>query len=143
MRAIGLAMVAFAFSCMLSPAEAARRGDQATASRPAAHRAVAVSPAARSLTVRTAYAAPSRGVTATPARGQRASRGQAAAAPRRSAPVASACVRRGRHARCAPQRLAWQSGLPPAANVQTADCPEGTMATLATGHANVIRCMPL
>lgn len=36
----------------------------------------------------------------------------------------------------------WQSGLLPTSHAQTA-CPEGTFATLASGHANVVRCMPL
>ncbi|MGG5820766.1 hypothetical protein [Falsiroseomonas sp. HW251] len=35
----------------------------------------------------------------------------------------------------------WQSGLMPTSHAQT-QCPEGTFATLASGHANVVRCMP-
>jgi hypothetical protein len=35
----------------------------------------------------------------------------------------------------------WQSGLMPTSHAQT-QCPEGTFATLAAGHANVVRCMP-
>jgi hypothetical protein len=36
----------------------------------------------------------------------------------------------------------WQSGLPAASGDQR-DCPAGTMSTLARGHADVVRCMPL
>jgi hypothetical protein len=38
--------------------------------------------------------------------------------------------------------LRWQVGLPPAEHVQR-DCPGGTLATLAHGHTDVVRCMPL
>jgi hypothetical protein len=43
----------------------------------------------------------------------------------------------------APQPMRWSQGLSPALNVQTSNCPAGTMATLATGHANIVRCMPI
>ncbi|MBX9702266.1 MAG: hypothetical protein K2X74_22710, partial [Acetobacteraceae bacterium] len=43
----------------------------------------------------------------------------------------------------APQPMRWSQGLSPALNVQTSNCPAGTMATLATGHSNVVRCMPI
>lgn len=36
----------------------------------------------------------------------------------------------------------WQSGLPMASGTQR-ECPVGTLATLARGHDDVIRCMPL
>ena len=36
----------------------------------------------------------------------------------------------------------WQSGLPAASGEQR-DCPAGTMSTLARGHDDVVRCMPL
>ena len=36
----------------------------------------------------------------------------------------------------------WQSGLP-AADYAQRECPEGTFATLARGHDNVVRCMPI
>jgi hypothetical protein len=38
--------------------------------------------------------------------------------------------------------LGWQAGLPPPSGSQR-DCPEGTMATLARGHDDIVRCMPL
>lgn len=37
----------------------------------------------------------------------------------------------------------WAQGLPPAAWVQANDCPAGTLATLARGHEDVVRCMPI
>ncbi|MBC9179302.1 hypothetical protein IBL25_20375 [Roseomonas ludipueritiae] len=36
----------------------------------------------------------------------------------------------------------WTAGLPAASGEQR-DCPAGTMSTLARGHDDVIRCMPL
>lgn len=37
----------------------------------------------------------------------------------------------------------WSDGLPPAAGIQAGGCPSGTMATLARGHGDVVRCMPI
>ena len=37
---------------------------------------------------------------------------------------------------------ALDPGLPPAAGTQANGCPAGTMATLARGHDDIIRCMP-
>ena len=51
-----------------------------------------------------------------------------------------------RHCRAAaPVRASfgWAQGLPPAAWVQANECPDGTMATLARGHEDVVRCMPI
>ncbi|KAA2214568.1 hypothetical protein [Teichococcus oryzae] len=42
----------------------------------------------------------------------------------------------------APQRTSWQAGLPMASGEQR-ECPIGTMATLARGHDDVVRCLPL
>ncbi|HEV7266230.1 MAG TPA: hypothetical protein VGN83_15105 [Falsiroseomonas sp.] len=36
----------------------------------------------------------------------------------------------------------WQRGLP-VANYTQRECPDGTLATLARGHDDVVRCMPL
>lgn len=58
--------------------------------------------------------------------------------------ASAACtVRNGRRI-CGPREAAlrWTGGLAPAAMSQ-ASCPEGTMATLAIGHSNVVRCVPL
>ena len=38
--------------------------------------------------------------------------------------------------------MRWSGGLSPAAGNQSS-CPDGTMATLALGHDNVVRCVPL
>ena len=38
--------------------------------------------------------------------------------------------------------LRWQAGLPPAEHGQR-ECPDGTLATLARGHTDVVRCVPL
>jgi hypothetical protein len=37
----------------------------------------------------------------------------------------------------------WTHGLPPALGVQAQQCPAGTMATLAEGHDDIVRCIPL
>ena len=57
--------------------------------------------------------------------------------------VANCTPNAGRTA-CAPARSSvagWQSGLPRADYAQR-DCPDGTLATLARGHEDVVRCMP-
>lgn len=53
----------------------------------------------------------------------------------------SAC--RGRGCGSGPRPVSWQSGLMPATNVQAQACPVGTLATLARGHTNIVRCLPL
>jgi hypothetical protein len=67
----------------------------------------------------------------------------AATLPRQSA---ASCSRRNGRVVCAArdtQSVAgWQSGLPPADYAQR-DCPAGTFATLARGHEDVVRCMPI
>lgn len=69
----------------------------------------------------------------------------------RPAAPSSACARRGpAAARCgggaAVQPLSWRGwaqGLPPALGVQAQGCPAGTMATLAEGHDDIVRCIPI
>ncbi len=57
--------------------------------------------------------------------------------------------RRGAAARCRggavqPVSWSWAQGLPPALGVQAQqECPAGTMATLAEGHDDVVRCIPI
>jgi hypothetical protein len=70
-------------------------------------------------------------------------RGASAAAAPRSA--AQSCTRRNGRTHCTPARssvVGWQSGLPTASYAQQ-ECPAGTFATLARGHDDVVRCMPL
>jgi hypothetical protein len=58
---------------------------------------------------------------------------------------AAACTRQNGRTVCGGRRdgvAGWQAGLPQADYAQS-DCPAGTFATLARGHENVIRCMPL
>ncbi len=62
--------------------------------------------------------------------------------------VAAACARtRGGALRCrgATQAVnwSWAQGLPPALHVQAQECPAGTMATLAEGHEDIVRCIPI
>lgn len=41
-----------------------------------------------------------------------------------------------------PRLTSWQAGLPAATGEQR-ECPVGTMSTLARGHDDVVRCLPL
>lgn len=41
-----------------------------------------------------------------------------------------------------PRRSVWHAGLP-APDAEQMACPEGTLATLARGHTDTVRCMPL
>ena len=62
----------------------------------------------------------------------------------RAASASAACARVRGVLRCGVQSVMnWTQGLPPAAGVQAQDCPAGTMATLARGHDDVVRCMPI
>jgi hypothetical protein len=146
-------------------AEAARRGESSggpsIGHQPAASRPGPASPGAG------ASGATRPGATrpaATHARGGRAAvEGRARAAAGRGvasidARYASArqlCVRggkpvRGGHCRGAGAAasdggrgaLRWQAGLPPADRAQR-ECPDGTLATLARGHDDIVRCIPL
>jgi hypothetical protein len=72
---------------------------------------------------------------------QAGARSQAAA---RSGTRQAAAQCRGRNCRQAgPRQVSWQAGLAPATNAQARSCPVGTMATLANGHTDIVRCMPL
>jgi hypothetical protein len=72
---------------------------------------------------------------------------QAAANPRSLRQTAAlTCTTRGGRRVCAPDlrntAFRWTGGLAPAAMSQSA-CPDGTIATTAIGHSNVVRCVPL
>jgi len=127
-----------------------------TASRPPAR---APAPPAASRSARAPKASESRRVAAVrpgDVRSQRQGvvvRGAAAATLSRSAvPEARSCTRRNGRTVCtttaarttAPRERAvsWQRGLPTASNAQRA-CPSGTFATLARGHDDIVRCMPI
>jgi hypothetical protein len=74
-------------------------------------------------------------------------RGAAAATVSRDA-MASCTQRNGRTVcgggglRATSSIAGWQSGLP-MVNYAQRECPEGTFATLARGHDDVVRCMPM
>lgn len=69
-------------------------------------------------------------------------RGASAATVSRDA--AANCTRRNGRTVCGGRSgvAGWQAGLPAVDYAQT-DCPAGTFATLARGHENVVRCMPI
>jgi hypothetical protein len=58
-----------------------------------------------------------------------------------SAATGGCTGRRG--AQCRSPRMNWTQGLSPAAGIQANECPDGTMATLARGHEDITRCMPI
>jgi hypothetical protein len=76
------------------------------------------------------------------------SRQVAAASPRsmRQTAMLSCTTRNGRRV-CSPAvtrtaSFRWTGGLAPAAMSQ-AGCPDGTIATMAIGHSDITRCVPL
>ncbi len=71
-----------------------------------------------------------------------AMRGTAAATVSREA--MAQCSRRNGRTVCGNRQsvAGWQAGLPRPDYAQR-ECPEGTFATLARGHDDVVRCMPL
>lgn len=64
--------------------------------------------------------------------------------------ASAACARSGRSSglRCRGGVVSdtggrgWAYGLPPALGVQARECPADTIATLAEGHDDVVRCLP-
>ncbi|MFN6955711.1 MAG: hypothetical protein ACK4PG_13040 [Acetobacteraceae bacterium] len=69
----------------------------------------------------------------------------AAAAPAGMPRATGSCTRRDAQGRCirtTTSNTRWQGGLPPMTMAQQ-ECPSGTVATLARGHANVVRCLPI
>jgi hypothetical protein len=130
-----------------TPTAARATSRTATASpRPAAARTAARSRDAGARA--TASRAISRRMTAQPPnelRSQRLNlvvRGASAATISRDA--MATCTRRNGRTVCGTREsvAGWQSGLPPADYAQR-DCPAGTFATLARGHDDVVRCMPI
>lgn len=126
---------------------------RAAASAPARGRATASARASGRSTVAARTAPASRKYAATPAQGREArltwtSYGGRHQADRFLSSAAAAtpkagCGKRSRRGGCGTSAVSWHRDLPPAANVQAMACPAGTMATLATGHSDVVRCMPL
>ena len=64
----------------------------------------------------------------------------------RQTATANCTIRNGRRI-CSPgvtrtASMPWTGGLAPAAMSQS-NCPDGTIATLAIGHNDITRCVPL
>jgi hypothetical protein len=83
-------------------------------------------------------ARPSARVTTSRQTAKAGSRNMAANRASQGSVVAERSNMTGRGARL----TSWTAGLPAASGEQR-DCPAGTMSTLARGHDDVIRCMPL
>lgn len=154
---LGLATLLFA-----GPAEAASRDRRETTQQaaPAARRA-APQPQrqANAAPQRTAgTSAPRQATPAVPARAGRLPslvgsahaalpmRGRLAETRDRHAAVSNAQPCRtvnGRRSCSRGPAMSWTRGLEPAAGIQAQECPDGTMATTARGHENIVRCMPI
>lgn len=146
-------VAALALSALLlpvSPADARSRSEQAQ-SRPAATQASRAATARRAEVpqrqARTAQASTRQARAAQPTSRQTArasgARGSRQVAARISGGQRQAAANCTRGSRCTPRTVAWQSGLAPATNMQAQSCPAGTLATLARGHSDVVRCVPL
>jgi Meckel syndrome type 1 protein len=132
------------------PAASAPRGT--AAARPVAARPVAARPTdARQATLRPAVYRTTTTVPDRSARGRAqaavpySGRPAATTAARRPAVAAASCTTSRQGRRVCTSRdasLRWTGGLAPAALSQ-ASCPDGTMATNAIGHRDVVRCVPL
>jgi|GEM_PF-1459198 len=156
MRKIVLALIALA--CTVPAAEAARRDERGPAvSRTAPQSKPPVQ--TRAVQTQRPAAAPraTRQATRQPAARQGTARRDTRGATMRQAALRPGDVRTSRSgvllrsasaatvSRDAMSRRSvagWQSGLMPVDYAQR-ECPEGTFATLARGHENVVRCMPL
>lgn len=132
-----------------SPARSAapRREAARPATRPAANAAPARQAANAAPTRQAARAAPTRQAaqraTATRPSAQRGASARQVATRQQPA----ACTRRDQRGRCVQQavvrNVAWQGGLPAASGEQASACPTGTIATLARGHDDIVRCLPI
>jgi hypothetical protein len=145
MRIILPALIALA--CAMPPAEAARRDEQRSEAGRTTQQAQPRAATRAAPSRQAPRAAAQRGtVQRGDVRTQRSGvlvRGAAAATVSREA-VAACTVRNGRRI-CAPPRnpvAGWQAGLP-TVSYQQRECPAGTFATLARGHDDVVRCMPM
>jgi hypothetical protein len=161
MRKVLLALIVFA--CVAPAAEAAQRDQRGgtTASRsaqsapPQARSQTPPRQQARSRPVQRQTKSNLRPGDVRTSTGGVLVRGASAATVSREAPATRArptaarnavakCTQRNGRRSCAPARSSvagWQSGLPVASYSQR-ECPEGTFATLARGHDDVVRCMP-
>ncbi|MFC7475052.1 hypothetical protein ACFQS7_11855 [Dankookia sp. GCM10030260] len=110
----------------------------------AASPAFAVAPAARTTTQ--AKAPAGKAQLKAPVAKASAGHGRVRQVAYRPGAASAACSRKSRRCHAggvAPARFGWAQGLPVAAGVQANECPDGTLATLARGHEDVVRCMPI
>ncbi len=120
-----LALALLGLSLLAGPVAA--RGDGGVVRRADATAAVGGAKAERSSLLRRVSATAPRFAASGPA----CSRGRGAAAARCRGAVQ-------------PVSWSWAQGLPPALRVQAQqECPAGTMATLAEGHEDIVRCIPI
>jgi hypothetical protein len=144
MRILTAALIALATLALAVPPAEARSRSQ-TAHTQATARNVAPQTARAATTRRDA--APRREATS-PSRAPAARQATARVSRPANARGSRHAARTGgrqqtRRGAVAPRPVSWQAGLAPATNAQAQSCPAGTLATLARGHADVVRCLPL
>jgi hypothetical protein len=145
---LGFGLVAGAPATAEARSEARPAAQAPRATAPGAQMARREAAPARPSAARPAAAAQApRGASAVPYATARGAANPAATGGQRLAQTAMAncVVRNGRRVcQAQPRNTAfrWTGGLAPAALSQTS-CPDGTIATTAIGHSNVVRCMPL
>ena len=128
----------------MAPAEAASRREpaqqhrtHATGQRLASNTPHRTAPAPVARSGQRAHVA--RSQLAAPVRGQ-----LAVTRDRHSALSTAQSCRSSRRGACTRgPAMSWTRGLEPAAGIQANECPDGTMATPARGHENIVRCMPI
>jgi hypothetical protein len=138
-----LGLFALALSAPVSAEAASTRSTSRSGAKVVKPTARAAAPARATASRRPAAvtrAAPSRQMARATTSRQTAKAGGRTVATRRSQEVVVA-QRSNMTARGA-RLTSWTAGLPAASGEQR-DCPVGTMSTLARGHDDVIRCMPL
>jgi hypothetical protein len=138
-----LGLFALALSAPVSAEAASTRSTSRSGAKVVKPTARAAAPARAIASRRPAAvtrAAPSRQMARATTSRQTAKAGGRTVATRRSQEVVVA-QRSNMTARGA-RLTSWTAGLPAASGEQR-DCPVGTMSTLARGHDDVIRCMPL
>jgi hypothetical protein len=129
MRFLSLALLGLMFAA--APMLGAQAADRPTGGRHGTQAAAKQRPASAARSqVAVQRSAPMRGQLGV-TRDQRAASSAGGCSPRRGA------------SQCRTARMNWTQGLPPAAGIQANECPDGTMATLAHGHDDIVRCMPI
>jgi hypothetical protein len=157
MRFLAALLIVLATTAWHVPEAEARSQTQQAQTRAQASQPVRAAAQRRAVAPQRQAATIQRRATATQATAARATVRQAAArstagrgvtaaqASRQAAARSANRQQRCRAQSCAaePRAVSWQAGLEPPTNAQAGTCPAGTLATLARGHSDIVRCLPL